>query len=100
MLAPSEPRGRRDTGTWLLRTTAAISPKEKYFLIRTKGAINSLRLGLAQPRGLCSRLTDRQEGGRGPSQYPSVNCQGYFGDCYLGKEWASGLWEGGKEGRC
>lgn len=45
-------------------------------------------------------LTGRREGGRRPSQHPSVNCQGYFGDCYLGKEWASGLWEGGKEGRC
>lgn len=38
-----------------------------FFLIRTKGTINSLRLGLAQPLGLCSRLVDRQEGGDPPS---------------------------------
>lgn len=30
---------------------------------------------------------------------PLCQLQGYFGGCYLGKEWASGLWKGRKEGR-
>lgn len=45
---PGPPSGRHLAAG----TTAAISPGENYFFIPTKGAINSLRSGLAQPRGL------------------------------------------------
>lgn len=54
----------------------------------------------ASPNPRASAQPDRPAGGRRPSQDPSVPCQGYFGGCCLGKEWASGLWEGGEEGRC
>ena len=54
----------------------------------------------ASPKPRDSAQPDWPAGGRRPSQGPSVPGQGYFGGCYLGKEWASGLWEGGEEGRC
>lgn len=53
-LSPAGPG--RWVGTWPLPATI-IRPEESYFLIRTKGTINSLHMGLAQPPGPCSRLT-------------------------------------------
>lgn len=70
-------------------------PRGELFFIRTKGTINSLRLGLAQPQSLCSCLTDQQEGGD-PLSTPQSTARAIL----VTVIWArSGLVACGREGR-
>lgn len=50
----SEPRGWHEAVPGSSGPVLPSALSRAIFLIRTKGTINSLRLGLAQPQGLCS----------------------------------------------